>query len=89
MKKDKLISFRVPESVYDGIRSLAEKQGTSVSQLMKDTIASASWSFELERNREYHRQVLRELDRVEKRLAKMKAGGSRLNSNKAKAGAKA
>lgn len=89
MKKDKLISFRVPESVYDGIRSLAEKQGTSVSQLMKDTIASASWSFELERNREYHRQVLRELDRVEKRLAKMKAGGSRLTGNKAKAGAKA
>jgi hypothetical protein len=85
MKKDKLISFRVPESVYDGIRSLAEKQGTSVSQLMKDTIASASWSFELERNREYHRQVLRELDRVEKRLAKMKAGGSRLIRSKVKA----
>ena len=78
MKKDKLISFRVPEAVYDGIRSLAEKQGTSVSQLMKDTIASASWSFELERNREYHRQVLRELDRVEKRLAKFKAGNSRV-----------
>lgn len=84
MKKDKLISFRVPESVYDGIRSLAERQGTSVSQLMKDTIASASWSFELERNREYHRQVLRELDRVEKRLAKMKAGGSRLVVGKLK-----
>lgn len=85
MKKDKLISFRVPESVYDGIRSLAEKQGTSVSQLMKDTIASASWSLELERNREYHRQVLRELDRVEKRLAKMKAGKSRLVVGKVKA----
>jgi hypothetical protein len=78
MKKDKLISFRVPEAVYDGIRSLAEKQGTSVSQLMKDTIASASWSFELERNREYHRQVLRELDRVEKRLARFNPGMSRV-----------
>jgi hypothetical protein len=78
MKKDKLISFRVPESVYDGICSLAKKQGTSVSQLMKDTIASASWSLELERNREYHRQVLRELDRVEKRLAKFNTGMSRV-----------
>jgi predicted transcriptional regulator len=74
MRKDKAISFRVPEAVYTGIRALAEKNKVSISQLMKDAIASASWRVELERNREYHQQVLRELDRIERRLSKSKAG---------------
>lgn len=72
MRKDKLISFRVPEVVYDEVKAAADKQGVSVSQLMKDTIASASWKIELNRNRRYHQMVLRELDSIEKRLTKAK-----------------
>jgi predicted transcriptional regulator len=78
MRKDRAISFRVPEAVYIGVRALAEKNRVSISQLMKDAIASASWRVELERNREYHQQVLRELDRIEKRLSKNKAGKTRI-----------
>jgi hypothetical protein len=75
MRKDKLISFRVPEPVYDEVCALAEKRGVSVSQLMKDFIVAGSWSIELERNRTYHQQVLKELDKVEKRLARVRVKG--------------
>lgn len=72
MLKDKLIAFRVPEAVYDAVRSMAKKQGISVSQLMKDTVVAVSWKVELNRNRRYHQQVLKELDRIEERLSKVK-----------------
>jgi predicted DNA-binding protein len=70
MRKDKLISFRVPEPVYEGLRSLADRMGITVSRLMKDSVSSASWRVELERNRIYHSEVLNELDRIEKRMSR-------------------
>lgn len=72
MVKDRIITFRVPESVWEEVSILAQKQGVSVSRLMKDFIVNGSWRVELQRNRAYHQQVLAELDKVEKRLSRVR-----------------
>lgn len=68
MRKDKLISFRVPEEVQRQLRSFADSEGISVSELMKRTISGMSWQVELGRNREYHQLMLKRIDEVEKTL---------------------
>ena len=68
MRKDKLIAFRVPIPEYEALRELAEKQGLTLTGLIKDAITSQTWRVELERNREYHRTVLETLDSIEKRM---------------------
>lgn len=68
MKKDRLISFRVPEEVQRQIREFADAEGITVSELMKRTISGMSWQIELGRNRAYHQLVLKRLDEVEKTL---------------------
>jgi predicted HTH transcriptional regulator len=68
MKQEKHISFRVPEATYNAIVSLAESRGVSVSKMLKETLASLSVTIELERNKEYHRKVLKALDEIEKKV---------------------
>jgi predicted DNA-binding protein len=68
VRKDKLIAFRVPIPEYEALRELAEKQGLTLTGLIKDAITSQTWRVELERNREYHRTVLETLDSIEKRM---------------------
>ena len=68
MKKDKLIAFRVPIPEYEALRELANKQGTTLTELIREAITSQTWRVELERNREYHRTVLGTLDAIEKRM---------------------
>lgn len=70
MRKDKLISFRVPEEVQRQLRSFAEAEGISVSELMKRTITGMNWKVELGRNREYHQLMLKRIDEVERTLTK-------------------
>lgn len=84
MRKDKLISFRVPEPVFSEVNAMAERRGVTVSQLMKDLLLSASWRIELERNRTYHLEVLKELDRVEKRVARIRVKGLQATNRKVK-----
>ena len=68
MKKDKLIAFRVPIPEYEALRELANKQGTTLTELIREAITSQTWRVELERNREDHRTVLGTLDAIEKRM---------------------
>lgn len=70
MRKDKLISFRVPEEVQRQLRSFAEAEGITVSELMKRTITGMNWKVELGRNREYHQLMLKRIDEVERTLSK-------------------
>jgi hypothetical protein len=68
MKKDKILAIRVPEAVHSKLSSIAEDKGVTLTQLVKDSLSGLSWEFELERNVEYHKAVLRELKEIEKRL---------------------
>lgn len=68
MRKDKLIAFRLPIPEYQVLRELAEKQGITITGLIKEALVSQTWRIEIERNREYHRTVLQSLDAVEKRM---------------------
>jgi predicted DNA-binding protein len=66
--KDKIIAIRVPIPEYEALRELADKQGTTLTGLIREAITSQTWRVELERNREYHRTVLGTLDEIEKRM---------------------
>ena len=68
MRKDRLIAFRVPVSEYEALRELAKKQDITMTALIKDALVSQTWRVELERNREYHREILKTLDSIEKRM---------------------
>lgn len=70
MRKDKLISFRVPEEVQRQLRSFAEAEGITISELMKRTITGMNWKVELGRNREYHQLMLKRIDEVERTLTR-------------------
>jgi predicted transcriptional regulator len=73
MKQDRHISVRVPEATYQAIKSLAQSRDVSVSQMLKEAISTLSVTVELERNKEYHRQVLQALDKIEKSVTSKRA----------------
>ena len=68
MRKDRMIGVRVPAAEYDALRDLATKQGITLTDLVKNALVSQTWRIELERNREYHREILKTLDSIEKRM---------------------
>ena len=71
MNKDRIVNFRIPEAVYVELQAMKERTGAkSLTGLIVESLLAQSWSLELERNREYHRHVLKALDEVEKRMKK-------------------
>jgi len=71
MRKDRIINFRVPEAVYAELMALKVQSGVeTLTELIKESLLARSWKLELERNREYHKEILQALDDVEKRMVK-------------------
>jgi len=68
MKKEALISFRVPSEVYDQVVALARERKQTISAFMKDTLTASTWKIELRRNRVYHRELLKSLNEIEKKM---------------------
>ncbi len=65
MRKDKLISVRVPSEVYDQIVSIARERKQTVSSFIKASLVASTWRIELRRNRAYHREMLKRIKEVE------------------------
>ena len=68
MKKEALISFRVPSEVYEQVVVLARERKQTISAFMKDTLTASTWKIELRRNRTYHRELLKAIGDIEKRM---------------------
>ena len=68
MKRDALISFRVPQEVYDQVAGMARERKQSISAFMKDALTASTWKIELRRNRAYHRELLKSISEIEKRM---------------------
>jgi len=71
MNKDRIVNFRIPEAVYLELKAMQERTGAkSLTGLIVESLLAQSWSLELERNRQYHKEILKSLDEIEKRMRK-------------------
>lgn len=68
VKKDRLISVRLPQAEYDAVLQRAEQEKMSLSEFLRLALVSASYRIELNRNRTYHRRVLSALDEIEREM---------------------
>lgn len=84
MKRDKLISFRVPSEVYDQIVTVAKERDQSVSAFIKDSLTASTWRIELRRNRVYHREMLKQLKKIEDAMRETETARRKAGENKPK-----
>lgn len=72
LKKDRLISVRLPQAEYDAVLERAGQEKMSLSEFLRLALVSASYRIELNRNRQYHKRVLNALDQIEREMEPMK-----------------
>jgi len=77
MKKDKIMAIRLPEAVHAKLAELAERNGLTLTDLVRESLAGLTWEVELERNIEYHRAVIARLAEVEKFMRKTQRARSK------------
>jgi len=83
MKKDKILSLRVPEVVHSKLLQLAKEKETTLTELVLSSLSGLTWQIELERNVEYHKAVIQKLAEVEKMMRKTQVKRSKAIKGKA------
>jgi predicted DNA-binding protein len=66
MKKDTVLSIRVPDVVRDKLAELAKSKGLTLADLIRSALSGLTWEIEFQRNIEYHRMAIKELKELEK-----------------------
>lgn len=74
MRKDKLISVRVPSEVYDQIATVARERNQTISAFVKASLTASTWRIELRRNRVYHREMLKRIGEIERVMRETEKG---------------
>lgn len=74
MRKDKLISVRVPSEVYDQIATVARERKQTISAFVKASLTASTWRIELRRNRVYHREMLKRIGEIERTMRETEKG---------------
>lgn len=68
MKKDTVLSIRVPDVVRDKLSKMAKSKGLTLADLIRSALSGLTWEVEYQRNIEYHKSVIRQLKEVEKTM---------------------
>ena len=66
MRKDTVLSIRVPDVVRDKLAELAKSKGLTLADLVRSALSGLTWEVEYQRNIEYHRLAIKELKELEK-----------------------
>ena len=66
MKKDTVLSIRVPVPVRDKLSELAKSKGMTLAELIRSALSGLTWETEFERNIEYHQQAIKELRELQR-----------------------
>ena len=83
MKKDTVLSIRVPDVVRDKLSELAKSKGLTLADLIRSALSGLTWEVEYQRNIEYHKLAIRELKEVEKVMRATQRERSKVITGKA------
>jgi len=83
MKKDKVLTIRIPEVVHSSLLQVAKDMETTLTDLVLTSLSGLTWQIELERNIEYHKLVIQKLAEAEKIMRKTQRKRSKVITGKA------
>jgi hypothetical protein len=66
MKKDTVLSIRLPVPVRDKLAELAESKDMTLADLIRSALSGLTWETEFERNIRYHQQAIKELRELQR-----------------------
>lgn len=83
MKKDTVLSIRVPDVVRDKLAELAKSKGMKLSDLVRSALSGLTWEIEFQRNIEYHKQAIAQIRELEKVMRSTQRERSKVVTGKA------
>jgi predicted DNA-binding protein len=83
MRKDTVLSIRVPDAVREKLGELAKSKGLTLAELIRSALSGLTWEIEFQRNIEYHRMAIKELKELEKVMRSTQRERSKVITGKA------